>query len=71
VDGSLTTGSGYKSSWQLALGIWQNNPENGRKRSFDRPVTVRLNWGWAFVINKGVTPRVGYVEEKRLLAVGS
>jgi hypothetical protein len=34
--------------------------------SGDRPVEL----GLSFVINKGVTPRVGYVEEKRLLASG-
>jgi hypothetical protein len=27
-------------------------PEIGPKREIDRSVTVRSNWGWAFVCNK-------------------
>jgi hypothetical protein len=60
------------SNWQLAASKIKGEEMTGfrvetrPKRDFDRSVTVRSKWGWAFVFNKSGTPGWGWARNARL-----
>jgi hypothetical protein len=60
------------SNWQLAASKTKGEEMTGfevetrLKRDFDRSVTGRSNWGWAFVFNKSDIGGGGWARKARL-----